>query len=135
MLYMKKMLKKIVPILVLSAVIILVGGFFDGPKSSAQITDKALLGGHVIDGDRGAMIVVTEEQAPLNNSLMPCCENRHSATPTTEGVNFNASVKFAAMDLASIVPNSNLFFENKISDISGTSPPKPDVLSSVLKRE
>ena len=134
---MKKLLKKIMPVIILSALIVLIGGFCDGLIASAQTSRT----GSVNMDQMMATVAVSssimhQDALPMdNNALMPCCSDRHSATPTTQVNNFNAGMKFAVMDCAQAASNLDSFFQQKIGDISDLSPPKPDILSSVLKRE
>ena len=131
---MKKILKKIVPTLILSAMIVLVGGFCDGLIASAQMGTDASKVSQAMDAVQ-TLSAMQQQDLPAANALMPCCVGAHSATPTTQVNNYNAGVRFTAIDSALAAPDSNSSFENKISQLSDPSPPRPDILSSVLKLE
>lgn len=72
---------------------------------------------------------------PMSDALSPCCVDRHAATPSLETFKFTAGAKLAYLNNIANTTNNTAFLENKLQGYSDSSPPAPDVLASVLKRE
>jgi hypothetical protein len=135
-----KLRKKITSVFLSLALLSVVAGFCDAlfvSSASASMNIKAMAAN---DGQMhympSALLLRSADKAiPMENSLKPCCTDKHAGAPTTETSDFNVGTKILATNIAVATPNLTSFFENKLKDYSDASPPKPDVLSSVLRLE
>lgn len=128
--------RKILPIFMLTAILMIVGGFSDGMIVSAktlamndgmQAQNQMM---HSLESDS-----ILHESAPLGNSLKPCCEDKQGGASAIQASVFNYDVKILSTDSSENILDNNSVFKNKLTELSSASPPRPDVLSSILKKE
>ena len=137
---MIKISRTILPSFLLAVILLIAGGFSDGMIASAAMgpMDENI---YVPSGQTmheiGKVTTTTSvrQDAPFHNSLKPCCENKQGGASAIQASTFNQNVKFSPLGSTEGVTDSNSIFEHKILELSSASPPKPDILSSVLKRE
>lgn len=134
---MLKKYKKLIAISMLSALVLVVGGFCNVGQVSASISKSAPVV-HV-SGD-GCQTEVQEKEVvsslPMpTDSLMPCCVERPEKTPSTSASNSIGIMKLAVMDSSSEKISQIYFSENILNSSLDFPPPKPDKLSSVLRLE
>lgn len=133
---MNKLRRKILPVFVLTAIILIAGGFSDGAAAQAKMiamNDSANASNQIMHFVDKA--VSLNGNLPVSNSLRPCCENRQGGTSAIQSSVFDQGVKLSATDFSDTVSNNDYSFNQKIIGYSSASPPKPDVLSSILKKE
>jgi hypothetical protein len=132
---MKKNSRKILPSFVLTAVLVIAGGFSDGMNAQAKsmAMDSDLVPSqtmHIVSNKS-----VLSQDMPVDNSLKPCCVDRRGGATAIQASAFNQDMKISALGLIENNLDNNFVFGYKVSELSSASPPRPDVLSSVLKKE
>lgn len=139
---MKKKLQNFFPSLLLTAIILIAGGFSDGMIVSAK--DNPIVPVVNIGNDctlsqtvhyYSSETVVVNPDVPAKNSLKPCCENVQGAASAIQSQAFNQGARLMALHSARAAFDNNSVFENTLKGQSRACPPKPDILSSVLKKE
>ncbi|MEI7890810.1 MAG: hypothetical protein WCI36_02475 [bacterium] len=123
-------IRKISAYFVLFAILFVAAGFSDGMISSvkASSNDDSMM---ISDG--GSTMI--DQTMPMDNSLKPCCESKQGNASATSTSMFNQNIKMLSLGAVAAVSGSDSIFEHKVLELSESSPPRPDILSSVLKRE
>gem|GEM_PF-3230300 len=134
---MMKVSRKILPSFLLAAAILLVGGFFDGMMASAQVgmqmnapmtqTIRCV----AQNQDQGI-----QETLPLgNNTLMPCCLEKHDNSGTIVPSEIQQRVKFSQVLMTQQVQCASKAIGQKIYPSSPSPPPEAENISSTVKIE
>lgn len=134
---MTKTYQKIIAAFSLASLLIVVAGFCYAPTTEAYMgTMHGAVSLKSSDCHQQRQDTISQKSIPLNdNSVRPCCVDRHDKTPTTSVNNFSGITDIVLVPDSVIVGIENVSAQ-KISFISsGMSPPKPDKLSSVLRLE
>lgn len=132
---MKRILQKILPSFLLTAILVIAGGFFDGMSAQAKTLSMAE---NMVPGQMMHIMSngpVLHQAMPMDNTLKPCCENKQGGASAIQTATPNQNIKIVSIGFADHILNNNFVFEHKITELSSASPPRPDVLSSVLKKE
>ncbi|EKE19978.1 MAG: hypothetical protein ACD_8C00070G0001 [uncultured bacterium] len=134
---MKKMFRKILPSFLLTAIIVISGGFADGMMANAQM--GSMNANLYMSGEMTHYVangpILHQQDVPAGNSLKPCCQDKQGGASAVQTSIFSQGVKFLAIDSAQVAFDNNSVFKNTLTELSSASPPKPDVLFSVLKKE
>lgn len=121
---MKKISRKLLSSLILTAIILIAGGFFEGMVASADMSS-------IEDS-----LTILHQSAPVSdNALKPCCEDKQGGASAIQFSAFTQNIKFLSLGFTENVSGSNSIFEHKIVELSSASPPKPDIISSVFLKE
>jgi len=121
----KKISRKFLPSLLLAAILMIAGGFFDGMAVSADMNSI----------DSGALTVLHQNIPNNDNALKPCCEDKQGGASAIQFSAFTQNIKLLPLGSTEDVSGSNSIFEHKILELSSASPPKPDIISSVFLKE
>lgn len=128
--------RKVLSSFLLAAILVIAGGFSDGMIVSAEtlpINDGMHVQNqimHDVESDS-----VLHESMPLGNSLKPCCEDKQGGASAIQASTFRQDDKISSTNSLENISDNNSVFENKLTELSSVSPPRPDVLSSILKKE
>jgi hypothetical protein len=134
---MRKVYQKIFSSLILSATVLVVGGFCGAPmvgatlpemkgtKSMTEITDV-----HCGSTEK----VAAGNSAPVSDAVMPCCVEKHDNSSVFTPVAPNEKIKFEQI---SIAQQSVLLVQsiNQKTYASSSSPPEPKIFSSCARLE
>lgn len=135
--FMVKTFRKILPSFLLTAIIVIAGGFSDGMMANAKMGSMnadLLMQGEMTHYMANGPIMHSQDE-PANNSLKPCCQDKQGGASATQSSIFSQGIKFLAIDSAEVAFDNNSVFKNTLTGLSSASPPRPDVLFSVLKKE
>ncbi|EKE12124.1 MAG: hypothetical protein ACD_14C00009G0003 [uncultured bacterium] len=126
-------------IFVLISLFTLTSGFCYGTIASANMTETIEVSARMSDMDDCGRLapasIQVEKNIPLSDTILPCCVDRHNnvsislANELNEKINLSDISTVPAVDI--VIPD----IQQK-TYIASTSPPqKPDILSSVVKKE
>lgn len=129
---MKRISKKILPSFLLAAAILLVGGFFDGMMASAQIdmqmNTPVLRTIHCVAQNKEI-----QKTIPLgDNTLMPCCIEKHDNSGTIVPSEIQQRVKFSQVLMNQQVYYAAKAVEQKIYPSSPSPPPEAENISCTV---
>ncbi|EKD58296.1 MAG: hypothetical protein ACD_56C00153G0001 [uncultured bacterium] len=134
--------KQFIAILVLFSLFTLTSGLCYGEDASASMKDSVASTHVSVDGcnvskTEPAQIenFQTEKKAPISDAVLPCCVDRHNNVSISQASEMKERIIFSDV---SIVPTSEIIVpdvEKKTYTSSVSPPPKPDILSSVVKIE
>ncbi len=132
---MLKIRKKLLAFSMLGALLLVVGGFCN-PAETLAATKKVST--HVVDdcqdGSSGKSDL--NQTLPLQEqSMMICCLERPEKTPTVSVLEISGMTKIAIVQNSILYDNVKLIGEDNLINSSDSYPPKPDILSSVVKIE
>lgn len=131
------MFRKILPSFLLTVIIVIAGGFADGMMANAEMSP--MNANSYVSGEMTHFIsngpILHQQDAPADNSLRPCCKDKQGGASAVQTSIFSQGVKFLAIDSAQVAFDNNSVFKNTLTELSSASPPRPDVLFSVLKKE
>ncbi|KKP97792.1 MAG: hypothetical protein UR99_C0006G0021 [Candidatus Moranbacteria bacterium GW2011_GWD2_36_12] len=82
----------------------------------------------------GAVMIMHQDETSDNNALKPCCEDKQGGASAIQSSAFNQNIKFFPLGTETII-DPNYIFQYKLIELSSASPPKPDIISSVLLKE
>jgi hypothetical protein len=128
--------KKIVASLAMFALLALVSGFCYGTSAAAASV-------HIHNSEEmnigmehcGGQIAKLQQGTPLNNTVMPCCIDRHDNIPTVAPHLENKSLKFFPSAVTPEIVSGENSGLQRLYVSSPSPPPEPDILSSVIKKE
>lgn len=130
-------MQRLIAVFSLASLLIVVGGFCYVPTSQAYMggmhADISVKSGNC---HQQKHYTISQKSLPLSdNSVKPCCVDRHDKTPTTS-VNNYSGITEIVLTPDSVISSEQNISAQQISYISSDiSPPKPDKLSSVLRLE
>lgn len=133
---MIKNFRKFLPNLLLTAILLIAGGFSDGMVAEAKMSSMndgmqmPVQTAHFVNKK-----IVLSQNEPRSNSLKPCCENKQGGASAVQAADFDQVLKISLNGFSDSVSSDNFVSNHRIIDYSSASPPKPDILSSVLKKE
>jgi len=126
--------KKITAAFVLVAMLTLISGVCYGTFASASMTNDGSM--PMMDSLHcGGQTAVLRQAVPMGDAVMPCCIDRHDNVPTTLPVSLNSSVHFSGILTVLMSADSVSYGEQKTFASSSSPPPRPDELSSLMKKE
>lgn len=126
--------KKFSQIIIFSILLLVVGGFFGGLRASASVMRFSMQKSFVT----GAHCAISDEiqkDAPMDNTLMPCCIERHDNSGTILPASTDERVKFSQVLMDRQVDCTTKVIEQKIYPSSPSPPPEADAISSTIKLE
>ncbi len=131
---MKMNFRKILTGVVLSAIVLVVGGFCGETMvqtSSQKMTEMV----EVTDAHCGSIEwSAVKNRAPVSNNVMPCCMEKHDNSAVFTPVASNERIKFQQVPIV----RQAVFVAQLISQkayASSPSPPEPGILSSNIRLE
>jgi hypothetical protein len=130
---MKKMTRKILNGTMLLAIGLVVGGFCDAPMSQASSAEMNGMT-EIADAHCGAGNHLAKDKAPINDTMMPCCVEKHDNSGVVTPIVLNEKIKFQQI---SIIEESAFWAQliNQKTYASSSSPPEPKIFSSCASLE
>ena len=131
---MKKMTRKILNGTMLLAIGLVVGGFCYAPMSQASAPEMNNGMTEIADAHCGAGNHLAKDKAPINDTMMPCCVEKHDNSGVVTPIVLNEKIKFQQI---SIIEESAFLAQliNQKTYASSSSPPEPDNFSSSIRLE
>jgi hypothetical protein len=130
---MQKLRRKFLAGFTLSATVLVVGGFYGEPI--AQASSPEMVGmveiGQVHCGAESLDVI---NKTPVENTIMPCCVEKHDNSEIVTPVVLNEKIKFQQ---ASVVLSEVDSLKSVVQKTyaSSSSPPEPDIFSSCVRLE
>ncbi|EKE24937.1 MAG: hypothetical protein ACD_5C00351G0003 [uncultured bacterium] len=133
---MIKTFRKIISGFSLISLLIVMGGFCYVPVGQASMNGMHQAAFIEDDCYQQNNYTLSQKSTPLSeNSVRPCCVDRHDKVPTTPASNFSGIVEIS-LTQDQVLSSEKDVLTQKVSYISSdASPPKPDKLSSILRLE
>lgn len=133
---MTKIIQKTIATFSLVALLVVVGGFCYVPVGQASMNGMHQVPSNEDDCNQQNGYTVSKKSIPLSdNSVRPCCIDRHDKVPTTPSANFSGIVEISLAQDQISLSAKNLITQKVSYTSSDASPPKPDKISSVLRLE
>jgi hypothetical protein len=133
MINMKKKFKKILTGIMLSAIVLVVGGFCSAPMAGASSSEMNGMV-EVSDVHCGSADHLAKNKAPISDAMMPCCVEKHDNSSVFTPVVLNEKIKFEQVSIAE-QPVLLAQTINQKTYASSSSPPEPDLLFSSVRLE
>ena len=131
---MNKILRKFLPSFLLAAIIVIAGVFYDEMTASAQ-------GNIQINAPMIEMVHCSVEDqevqktSPADNSLLPCCIERHDNSGTVLPAPLQERVKFVQSLMTQQIDHASNAIDQKIYPSSPSPPLEAESISSTVKIE
>jgi hypothetical protein len=131
---MKIVKKKFTASFILLSMFLMVSGFCFADFSMAAMNP-------VVSGEQMDMSHCSGSGNTINkntqnsNTIMPCCVDRHDGSGTSLPTVLNEKINFEAVDASQNFYVANLSGEKYLFSSSSGPPPKPDLLSCLIKIE
>lgn len=142
--YMQFKKKQFAALFVLISLFTLTSGLCYGSLASANMKEDVTFEMHTsAASDCGeskpdsveVKTIQVEKKIPISDAILPCCEDRHNNVSISQASEIKDRIIFSDI---SEVPTAEIIVpvvERKIYISSVSPPPKPDILSSVVKIE
>lgn len=130
---MIKLFQKILPSLMLTVIIVVVGGFVDGKMASAQNVQMSMPMMSPVHCNQSNKEI--QNGLPINNTFMPCCVERHDNSGTVIPDFIYGKIKFSQSLMTEQVVCASKAIEQKIYPSSPSPPFQAENISSTIKIE
>ncbi len=131
---MQKLKRKFLAGFILSATVLVVGGFCDAPMTQATSPEMAGMV-EIREAHCGAESqLIIDNNIPVRDTIMPCCLEKHDNSEIVTPSALNEKVKFQQVPSVYREVHS-LEAVTQQTYVSSSSPPEPNIFSSCARLE